>query len=116
MRRYDIERHPRWDREDARSPERKFFVYVLSTKYGHYVGHTGNLTKRMDDHRQGKVQSTYGSRPRLIWNSRPFPSRDVAAEFERALKFLRDRRDPEYRALIGRNPVPWRGAWRTNSC
>ena len=113
MMRYDIERHPQWDRKDAHLPGKEFFVYVLSTRYGHYVGHTGNLTKRLSDHKHGKVQSTYGGRPRLLWKSRPFRSRDDAAEFERALKVLRDQRDAEYRTLINAKPVPWRGTWRT---
>ena len=42
MRRYDVEHNPKWEREDA--PGKKFFVYVLNTRFGHYVGHTGNLT------------------------------------------------------------------------
>lgn len=113
MKRYDIERNPQWDRSDADTHGKEFFVYVLSTAYGHYVGHTGDLAKRLDEHNSGKVQSTYGSHPRLIWKSRPFPNRNAAAEFERALKVLRDHRDAEYRKLINRKPVPWRGAWGT---
>ena len=111
--RYDIERDPRWDRKDAQLPGKEFFVYVLSTRYGHYVGHTGNLSRRLNDHKQGKVQSTYGSHPRLIWKSKPFRSREAATKFELALKVLRDKRDGEYRTLIKANPFPWRGAWRT---
>ena len=113
MRRYDVEHNPKWERESARG--RKFFVYVLNTRFGHYVGHTGNLTKRLNDHMRGKVQSTYGSKPRLIWRSKPFPSRTAAAEFERALKVLRDQRDTEYSKLINAKPAPWRGAWRAGS-
>lgn len=110
---YNIERDPRWDRADKNAPAKKFFVYVLSTKYGHYVGHTGNLDLRLNDHMSGKVQSTYGGRPKLIWKSKPLPSRDAAAAMERALKVLRDGRDSEYSKLVGVKPFPWRGAWKT---
>lgn len=99
---YDIERHPQWDRKDSEQPDKKFFAYVLTTKYGHYVGHTGHLHKRLNDHATGKVQSTYGGRPRLIWRSKPFPTREMAATFERALKVLRDRGDPVGDAVIHR--------------
>ena len=112
MKRYDIERNPQWDRTDA-YVTREFVVYVLSTAYGQYVGHTGDLTKRLSEHTSGKVQSTYGGRPKLIWKSKPFHQRDDAAEFERALKVLRDRRDAEYGKLINAEPEPWKGAWKT---
>ena len=113
MKRHDIERNPQWDRVDASVARKEFFVYVLSTAYGQYVGHTGDFTKRLSEHTSDKVQSTYEGHPKLIWKSKPFRSRDDAAEFERALKVLRDRRDAEYGKLINAKPDPWKGAWKT---
>ena len=110
---YGIERNPQWDRTDGYLPGKEFFVYILHTRYGHYVGHTGNLSQRLHDHTTGKVQSTYGGHPRLIWKSRPLRSRDYAAKIERGLKLLRDQRDAQYTKLINVKPVPWRGAWAT---
>ena len=51
MRRFRVGRRRNWyepedlgseqDVRDARAPDRRFFVYVLSTtRYGHYVGHS----------------------------------------------------------------------------
>ncbi|MBC6412890.1 MAG: hypothetical protein GDA39_08475 [Hyphomonadaceae bacterium] len=48
---------------DAKHPDRKYFVYVLNTDSGHYVGHSYSVDTRVTQHRGGKVQSTRGTCP-----------------------------------------------------
>ncbi len=95
------------DERDAAVASRKYFVYVLDTDYGHYVGHTGNLKARMRAHRKGEVQSTAGGHPKRVWTSHKFSTRADAANFEAALKSLRDQRSPRFQELTGLHPVPY---------
>ena len=97
------------DERDAAISGRKYFVYVLNTDYGHYVGHTGNLKARIRAHQKGEVPSTAGGHPKRVWTSSKFSTRADAASFEAALKNLRDQRSPRFRELTGLNPIPY---WR----
>ncbi len=81
---------------DARTPGREFHVYMLETELGHYIGHTGRLEQRLEDHIYGYVRSTKGADPRPLWISRPMDSRNHAARFEAAMKSYRDSRAPRY--------------------
>lgn len=93
------------DRELGRSA---FYVCVLDTDYGHYVGHTWNVGSRLRQHRRDEVESTAGGNPELVWTSRAFRARDDAVGFEAALKSWRDQRSPEFQRVAGVEPVPFR--------
>ena len=68
---------------------RKFYVYVLYTDTGWYVGSTDDVRRRVKEHQAGKTRSTRGKNPRLVWQSRPMPSREVALSFEKELEWYR---------------------------
>ncbi len=93
-------------RRDAADPARRFYVYVLVTDYGHYVGHTAHVGRRLRQHRDGAVASTAGGNPSLAWTSGPRATRRDAARFEAAMKSLRDRRSPRFGEITGVAPVP----------
>ena len=82
-------------------------MYVLATDYGHYVGHTWSVGSRLREHRAGRVRSTAGGNPSLLWQSRPLSSRADAARFEASLKSLRDQRALRYAEIVGFDPVPF---------
>ena len=92
------------DRELGRTA---FFVYVLATHYGHYVGHTSNVNARVRWHQANEVPSTSGGNPALMWRSRPLHSREDAARFEAAMKSWRDSGSPRYRETTGFDPIPF---------
>ncbi len=108
---------PEQARRDAAIPNRRFYVYVLQTDYGHYVGHTARLEARLREHRDGESASTAGGNPRRAWVSAPFSRRHEAASFEAALKSLRDQRAPRFTEITGLEPLPFvspaRRPWRT---
>ena len=95
------------DERDAAIPGRRFFVYVLETSNGHYVGHTARLKARMREHRNGEVESTVGSDPNLVWRSGPFGERHDAARFEAALKSMRDSGAGRFTEITGLQPEPF---------
>ena len=92
---------------DARFKNRKYFVYVLATDAGHYVGHSYSVRNRVAQHRRGDVRSTQGTNPELVWKSRPYAARQEAADFEAALKSLRDQRHPKFEDITDQRPQPW---------
>ena len=103
---HDPESLPELTARDARGrPE--YYVYVLDTSYGHYVGHTGNIQARLRAHAAGEVLSTAGGEPKLIWKSAPLSSRDRATRFEAALKSWRDNERPEFRKTTGYDASPF---------
>ena len=118
MRRFRVGRRRNWyepedlgpeqDVRDARDPERRFFVYVLSTRYGHYVGHSARPQARLREHLGDTGSPVAGGDPRLIWVSRPFRTRQDAAGFEAALKALRQRRTTRFAEIVGVEPEPFR--------
>ena len=94
---------------DASIPGRRYYVYILETDFGDYVGHTARLRSRIREHKNGDVQSTVGGRPQLAWyTKRPFRTRDDAASFEAALKALRQKRASRYKEITGLDPMPFR--------
>ena len=95
-------------RRDAADPNRRFFVYVLKTDYGHYVGHTAHVGRRLRQHRDDQVQSTAGGNPSLVWKSSPRATRKDAATFEAVMKSYRDQQSPRFVEIAGVAPVPWR--------
>ncbi|MDE2785729.1 MAG: hypothetical protein OXL37_03625 [Chloroflexota bacterium] len=97
---------PEQDVRDAQLGRRDFYVYVLETTHGHYVGHTGRLVPRVGEHERGEVMTTAGTNPRLVgyaW----FPTRQRAAEFEAQMKTCRDNRVSGFQQWCGREPMPW---------
>ena len=92
------------DRARGRS---RFYVYVLDTRYGCYVGHSYHVGRRYAAHRRGDVLSTAGSEPRLAWVSRAFTTRGDAARFEAALKSLNQSRSPRFHDITGVAPTPF---------
>ena len=93
-------------KRDAKLGRNKFYVYLLDTDYGHYVGHTANVRSRVKAHTDNKVKSTAGGDPKLLWNSSPFSTREDAAGFEAALKSLRDQSSERFQEYTGHAPVP----------
>ena len=93
-------------KRDAKLGRSKFYVYLLDTDYGHYVGHTANVRARVKAHTDNKVKSTAGGDPKLLWKSSPFSTREDAAGFEAALKSLRDQSSERFQEITGHAPVP----------
>ena len=79
---------------DAELGRSEFYVYVLGTRYGHYVGHTANVAARVSAHRAGEVDS-----------------RRDAATFEAAMKSLRDQEAERFREITGLAPLPFDDGW-----
>ncbi len=97
---------------DTQLGRTRFYVYVLATDYEHYVGHTWDVGSRVRQYPAGRVGSTRGGRPVLLWQSRPFATREDAARFETSLKSLRDGRSGRFAEIAGVAAAPWsrRGA------
>ena len=95
------------DRRDAAVPNRRYYVYVLDTDYGHYVGHTAHVGRRFREHQDGETESTAGSNPELAWTSGPLKTRADAARFEAAMKALRDQRARRFEEITGLDPIPF---------
>ena len=82
-----------------------FWVYVLKTERGSYVGHTNNVPRRVEEHQTGRSASTRGSHPTLQWQSQPIKTRRQADSLERVLKSLRDINHSDFEKLTGHTPV-----------
>ena len=95
------------DRRDAAMPGRRYYVYVLETDRGHYVGHSARVPARAREHAEGRSASTAGANPELAWSSWPLETRAEAARFEAAMKALRDRRAERFREITGLAPEPF---------
>lgn len=103
------ERAEQWAQHDA---QRKhwggaFFVYVLDTNNGYYVGHSHNPRKRLKEHQAGECYSTAGLDPQILWVSAPLNTREEACSFEAAMKAMMDKGDPRFYEIIAdRRPAP----------
>ena len=84
-----------------------FQTYILDTDYGHYVGHTSDLSSRVRQHHRNHVLSTADGNPKLIWSSEHFNSRHSATGYESALKAFRDFNESRYEMLTGLTPKPF---------
>lgn len=80
-------------------------VYILHTTAGHYIGHTGNLERRISEHERGQHKGTRGLRPTLVWATEQ-PSREEATLLEATLKSLRDQEADTFEAMTGIKPLP----------
>lgn len=104
---HDPEHLPGQADRDSALGRTRFYVYVLETRAGHYVGHTWNVRSRVRQHVAGAVPSTAGLSPRLLWQSGPLSTREEAARFEAALKSMRDQKRTRYAEIVGFDPVPF---------
>ena len=95
------------DRRDAAVRGRRYYVYVLETDRGHYVGHSARVKTRAQEHAEGRSLSTAGANPELVWVSGPLRTRTDAARFEAAMKALRDQRAERFREITGLSPEPF---------
>ncbi|MGR3914918.1 MAG: GIY-YIG nuclease family protein [Gammaproteobacteria bacterium] len=105
---HDPENLPTVAERDAQLGRSAFYVYVLDTDYGQYVGHSANIRARLNAHTRGEVPSTAGGKPSIIWRSHPCSTRAGAMRFEAALKSWRDNRKDKFAAVTGLAPVPFR--------
>ena len=92
---------------DAAVPGRRYYIYVLDTDRGHYVGHSARVSARAREHTEGRSPSTAGTNPELAWVSGPLRTRTEAARFEAAMKALRDQRAERFREITGLLPEPF---------
>ncbi len=102
---HDPEQLSGLEKRDAQLGRSAFYVYVLDTAYGHYVGHSANVRSRIQAHEAGEVFSTAGGDPKIVWQSAPLPTRAEAARFEAALKSWRDNGKDAFKACTGFEPV-----------
>ena len=86
---------------DAELGRNEFYVYVLRTDFGHYVGHTCDVTRRINEHQNGGVQSTAGSNPELVWTSKKLSTRDQAIGLEARLKKYQEWYPERYQREVG---------------
>ena len=103
---HEIEWLPGQAERDDQQERHTFFVYVLHTDCGHYIGHTADVEQRLHAHQAGSVLSTVGRHPVLI-KMLQYDTRCEAAHMESVLKTLRDARSPAYVPWVGHEPLPW---------
>ena len=66
-----------------------FYVYLIksvSSPEQKYIGMTGNLRQRLEDHNSGRSLHTLKYRPWQLVNYIAFSSKNAALEFEQYLK------------------------------
>ncbi len=79
-----------------------YFVYVLKSDLTglSYVGHTGNLEKRLTEHNSNKSLSTRGMRPwRLVYKEQ-YTTRSEAASKERYFKSVEGRLELKAKGIL----------------
>ena len=87
-----------WSARDATAS--KFYAYILKLDGGEfYSGQTRELRERLSDHRDGRVTSTAGRTPKLVWFSE-VSSRKKATDLEVKLKKLVKQNPREIRRLV----------------
>ena len=65
-----------------------YYVYLLkleNTKKNFYIGFTGDLRRRLAEHKSGHTQTTRGKNPSLIYYE-AFPNKLLAMRREEGLK------------------------------
>ena len=94
------------DEADKKKKRDAFYCYVLATKHGHYIGHTGRLDQRLREHfENGGVSGNYA---KLIWLSRRYYTRESATKIEAQMKTYRQDRLPVCKEITGYTPKPWK--------
>ena len=95
---YQLETSPAWERADSNASY--FCTYILRLDNGEfYVGQTRELPERLSEHRDGKVNTTRGKAPELVWFTE-LPSRNEATKLEAELKQIRDKDERSIRRMI----------------
>ena len=95
---YTPEYSPAWESGDAEATV--FYVYILKLSEGKfYAGQTRELRERLSEHRDGRVRSTSGLDPKLVWFTE-VSARSEATELEVELKKLVDRNPRAIRRLV----------------
>lgn len=107
---YSLEISEKWDLQDRDGGYEDFYVYILATIHGHYIGHTGRFNQRMKDHFTRDVPVTEGRE--LVWVSEKFNTRLEAAHYESYLKILRQRKRPEYKEITNLRPWPYKFTYK----
>lgn len=103
-----VEQIPGEEWSDDLARRRRFYVYVLATDRGHYVGHTGRPDPRLREHLRDRCRSTRGTNPKRVWLSEPMETRKDAKRMEATLKTWRDQRSERFLEMIGELPQPLR--------
>ena len=108
---HDTEYLPGQFERDRKLGRNAFYVYVLDTDYGQYIGHTGNIRARIQAHNNNEVRSTAGGNAELIWQSGRYSAREEVLGFEAALtaESLRDQESERFLDITGFAPVPFQG-------
>ena len=78
-----------------------FYVYVLDTDTGWYVGSTNDVERRVREHKAGRTRSTRGKNPRHVWTSPAMPNRAVALAFEKELVWYRNSKSKMWTETTG---------------
>ena len=67
---------------------KKYYVYILKSLKddGLYIGQTININRRINEHKNGKVQSTKARRPLKLLSYKILDSRKEAVNYEKNLK------------------------------
>ena len=95
---YEPEYSPAWEAGDKEAPV--FFVYVLKLKGGYfYAGQTRELRERLSEHRDGRVRSTAGREPKMVFFTE-VTTRGEATELEVELKKAIDKNPRVIRRMI----------------
>ena len=66
-----------------------YYTYILESMRNpdkRYIGHTGDLRKRLEAHNAGKCRYTAGFRPWRVKVYMAFEDREIARRFEKYLK------------------------------
>lgn len=72
------------------------YCYVLKCANGqYYVGSTRNITKRLNDHKRGRVKFTKNKRPLTLIFVKEFQNYKLALNFERKVKSWKKRKSIE---------------------
>ncbi len=104
---HNPEDHSVFENSDAQH-NRPFYVYILETDYGHYVGHTGNIEARIRTHLANGSPQTASGYLTKVWQSSPFKTREAAAHYEAVLKCWRDKRDYQFEEKTKMKPKPFK--------
>ena len=95
-----MEGSPPWELSDRNAAY--FYTYILRLDDGeYYIGQTRELSLRLSEHRDGKVSTTRGKYPELVWFTE-LSSREEATKLEAELKQIRERDERSIRRIIVR--------------
>ncbi len=87
-----------WESSDADAMG--FFVYILKlTGGGFYAGQTRELRERLSEHRDGRVKTTAGKDPKLVWFT-VVPTREEALDTESHIRRICSNNPREIRRWV----------------